>query len=239
MAEIGFCTGCLYRTSFSMLECLNLYSSIGSDAVELSLAGAKDLDTFVATAEIKKALSKFRYVSIHAPFMGISYGRNEDSEQAISRLAQICRDTNAKCIVVHPDNVEDFSVLEESGLPFAIENMDSAKSKGKGMADFLDYSEKTKLGFVIDLQHAYENDSSMELAMGLLGIMGRRLAEIHISGQTGSSRHLLTYSSENRVMIEKALSKCPAVPVICEGLIEEKHAQKAARERDYLKRLLF
>ena len=136
--------------------------------------------------------------------------------------------------MIHPDTVEDFKMLEATGLPFLIENMDKRKTRGILAAEFTAYSMLYNFGYVLDLKHVYEHDPTMALAGDYVSAMSGRLREIHISGDGENSNHVTLYNMDAG---EKIASLIPAgVPVIIESVFEEPNEFIVRRELDFVRR---
>ncbi|MDI6738694.1 MAG: hypothetical protein QME12_09380, partial [Nanoarchaeota archaeon] len=70
-------------------------------------------------------------------------------------------------------------------------------------------------GFVLDLQHAYCHEPSMQLARELMDVMGERIKELHVSGQRENETHSLLHKADNSNMIIGMLRN--DIPIILEG----------------------
>src|SRR3989344_7402281 len=220
MKEVGFTTGSLYRSSFTCEEIIKLYSSLGADAIELSFLAPKELMQFNPSPETKKIIQGFKHVSIHAPCKGITYNQS-DSSEVIKKLSELCAELSIEGIVLHPDTVENFYMLDKLNLPFLIENMDKRKKYGTHPEQIRELKEKYNFGFVFDVQHAYEHDPKMNLARELIDVMGNRLKHMHVSGENESESHAPTHFSNNRKEIGEILKLGIQVPKILEGILSE------------------
>lgn len=144
------------------------------------------------------------------------YQDSRETKNIIEKLRSLSKEIPIEGIVLHPDTIDDFEILEQSGLPFLIENMDRRKSYGTHPEHFRILKEKYTFGFVLDIQHAYEHDPSMQLAKELIEIMGDRLQHMHISGHTTSEIHVPTHYAENKEAITEILKIGITVPKILE-----------------------
>lgn len=233
--KVGFSLGWFFDTGPSMSKILDFYKYVGATAIEFCFS-VERLKNFVfyLNDEFVRKISQFNYVSLHAPDFGYDLEDNETKE-ILEMLTHLTKSFSVSAVVVHPDVVKNFSVLENSGLPFLIENMDAAKSKGLRLSDFERWNEELSLGHVLDLQHVFENDPTMGLAKKFIKLMGLRLGHMHVSGQTASSNHSLVYLSENREAIEKILKIAPQVPIILEGELTELNVEVASRELEFIR----
>lgn len=139
----------------------------------------ENIDKFL---KLKKSdLDGFTYISVHAP---IYFGRQHDAEykRALQAIENKHKEINFACVVLHPDQFEDFEFLKKFNIPYAIENMDNRKNKYKYVSDFLKVYEQLDAGLVLDLNHIFVNDNSMSLTNSFMNKYGEKLKEIHLSG---------------------------------------------------------
>jgi endonuclease IV len=238
MRKIGFSTGCLYKLGFPCNEMLKAYSSFSVDAVELSFSRADTLTKFNPSKYFINQVKAYNYISIHASWREIRYGKNEETKNVISKLTELCDNLNIAGIVIHPDSVDDFSILEKSSLPFLMENMDIRKKFGFKPEEFETLKKDYSFGFVLDTEHAYEHDSSMKLAEELINTMGDRLRHLHVSGQDFKSKyHSLVYKADNKSEISKILRKSSDVPWILEGVLSQNFEEEIKKELEFLRKI--
>lgn len=235
MVPLGFSTGCMYKSSLTLDNVISFYSHIGADALEISFATIKELYDFKLDNDLLATINSFSYVSIHAPFKGITYGDNDFSRHALKKLQELCKELPVKGVVIHPDTVDGFNALESLGIPFLIENMDKRKARGILAAEFTAYSMLYNFGFVLDLKHAYEHDSTMQLAGELTEAMRDRIMEYHISGHDGTSKHVLLHKSNNWKDIMYSLPYNNDKPIIIESEMELPNEFTAKKELEFVK----
>ena len=236
MGKIGFCTGCLERLNIPFNERVKLFSSVGANAIELSYITPTQLNEFKLTPEMAADIKSFDYVSIHAPCIEVRYKPDTKTEKIIKKLKQLCGCLPIQGLVLHPDITDDFKYLEDSGLPFLIENMDNKKDFGKTPEHFRELINECSMGFVFDAQHAYENDSTMKSGIELISIMGNRLKEMHVSGQKKSEMHYPIHASDNREAIQKILELGIEVPKILEVSLVDNIRQTASKELKFIRK---
>ncbi len=236
MAKIGFTTGSLYRSNISFDERIKLYHSLGADAIELSFVTPKDLLDYHLSEQAIKDIKKYAAVSIHAPSGEVRYGQNIETKIIIEKLRFLCDKLTVEGLVLHPDTIDNFEILEQSELPFLLENMDRRKSFGTHPNQFLELKRKYNFGFVLDLEHAYEHDPSMRLAREFIEVMGDRLKHMHVSGYNESENHVLTYSAVNKEAITEILKIGLNVPKILEGILLEDIQDSIKKELGYVRK---
>lgn len=233
MAQIGFSTGAMHESYFPIEERIKIFKESGANAVELSFGTLCAFKEFNISDGLLESLAGYEIVTIHAPWMDVRY--NKGSSQIISRLKDICSQQTIYGIVVHAGCVDDYSVLAESGLPFLIENMDNKARFGRLPKDFEKLRKDYGFGFVLDLQHAYANDSTMQVAGELIDAMGDRIRELHVSGQTEIETHALLRHADNEKVITGMLRS--DVPIILEGKVYG-NLEVISKEIELVKRVL-
>jgi len=240
MEEIGFSTGCMHRSKKSIAETLKFYSSLGADAVEISFATPTDLNSLEWTSELEDAIKNYKFVTIHAPWKEVKYKSDIQTTILLMKLQFLCKKIPVKGIVIHPDTIENYVPLNESGLYFLIENMDARKEYGNQPEHNKEIlSKRQNLGSVIDLEHAYENDKTMTLARTLSYIADKKLSHIHVSGRSEQINHALVQEASNQKEILSALPEFKDYPIILEGILIGNQREKAVKELNLIKTYLY
>lgn len=234
MAHIGFSTGAMHMSYFPLEEKIKLFKASGANAVELSFGTLCVLKEFNITDGLLETLSSYELVTIHAPWTsGVRYDNN--SSAAIDKLKEICSVQKIYGIVLHPNTIDDYSLLEKSGLPFLIENMDNKARCGTHPQEFEKLKRDYNFGFVLDLQHAYMHDHSMQIAREIMEAMEGRIKEFHVSGELKGKPHSLLCHSDNSSMIIGMLRS--DIPIILEGN-DDNTPTEIKEEVDVIKRIL-
>lgn len=233
MLKVGLSTGCVHKAGLGVNEAIKLYRSLGANAIEISFGHSPELSGFNLTQELIQEVRKYDFVSLHGPW-DIRYGKNEKTQEIIDKLGYVFENLKAHGIVVHPDTVDSFYILQKSGLPFLIENMDTRKEFGTSPGDFKRLKKGYGFGFVLDVKHAGDHDSSMKLGRELLDIMDSRLKYFHVSGSDHNGRHVPTYSVGEKEGIIKILESRD-VPRISEGCIDDNVRQTVLEELAFLR----
>ena len=215
MRPIGFSTGVLYWSDLSLPEKLRLFKAAGATAVELNMP-EQELLSLEPSAELIALLNSFQFVSLHAP----DNLHGQSLQQFIAKMKKWCESVHFSAITIHPDAETDFAFLEKTSLPIAVENMDTKKQIVTDAAFFSSLS-KYRLAAVLDVQHCYEHDNTMELAKSLANAMAGRLSHLHVSGQSNGNNHAPLFSAENSKAILAALKTLPQVPIILEGTLPD------------------
>lgn len=163
-------------------EKVTLASELGCNAVEFGFHTGENIE------ELRQIISSvdltlFDRVSIHAPCHK-RYDRNEATDTLLRHVHEVVELSGAVCVVLHPDVVDDWDIIVESGIPFAIENMDCRKDFGQTVEDMVWLHERTDLPVVIDLNHCKSNDATMRLAEDMVETFRGNIAQFHLSGYT-------------------------------------------------------
>ena len=225
---IGFSSGCLYKTHNPLApETFRTMRNLGCEAVEVMIHWVTDTEDF---AKITKAdLEGFRYVSVHAPI----YRGADMREQYIASLAAIekkHKEIGFDAVVVHPSLDTDWEMHRQFDLPYVIENMDSRKTTCKNVTDMRLAFESFDVPFVLDVNHVYSNDTSMQLADNLLDAFGDRLCEVHLSGYT--TFHDPLYVTQQREILD-VVPRRKDLPIIIESVVDNEEDLK--KEYEYIR----
>jgi len=235
MANVGFSTGSLHKTNIPFNERIELYHSLGADAIELSFGTPNQLLNFQLSEQIINILEKFAFISIHAPCKEVRYDNSFETHKIIDKLKTLCGKPNIRGLVLHPDNIDNYEILDQSGLPFLLENMDRRKSYGTHPEQFQKLKNKYNFGFVLDVEHAYEHDSSMQLAKEFVDVMGDGLKHMHVSGCNNAKMHVPTYQAINKEAIAEILKMNLNVPIILEGSLFGDIQNSIKEELEYIR----
>ncbi len=224
--KIGFSTGALHKHQ-NTVNALKTIARAGCECVELGFVRCERLQWGWLEQVERVDLDSFSYVSFHAPKH--DYGSNETTKVILNTIAAFHTKIRAlDVVVIHPDPIQDFSALEDSGLPIGIENMDRRKTTGQrpeSLQPILSRYPDWKL--VLDVNHVFTNDPSMQLANRLRQTFQQRIAQIHLSGYR--EYHEPLFKTQQTDIIEAA--KGLKVPIIIESVLSP---DSLVRERDYV-----
>jgi hypothetical protein len=161
-------------------------------------------------------LSRFNYVSIHAP--------SEFSPQDEAWVFQGLYEARHRgCpIIVHPDTLYDFSLWGLLGDLLCIENMDKRKPIGRTVRELENlFDELPQASFCFDIGHARQVDTSMIEAYQMLKRFRSRLRQVHISEVNTRNKHdRLSFVSI--LGFQEVAHLIPAsTPVIIESIVTE------------------
>ena len=153
MRPIGFSTGALAYADFR--HGIELALSIPCEAIELSALRQPELLPMLDALD-ELDLSRFSYVSVHAPSQ-----IQPECEAALSKrlLEELPRRWP---IIVHPDAIHDFGLWREFNSLLCIENMDRRKLIGRTAKELdLVFKQLPDATLCFDIGHARQYDTTM------------------------------------------------------------------------------
>ena len=223
--KLGFSTGVLHKTHRTK-DALKIMKDLGYDTVELGFVKLNRIEEGWLEELSEKDLGGFEHISFHAPVF--NYGKNEGTDYIFKKIEKINNMRKLDAVVFHPDPIEDFGVFHEVNFNVALENMDNRKNSYHKAKDFDEiFSQTNKYKLVLDVNHIYTNDASMELAKSFYQKLKDRIVEIHLSGYAGYHEPLF---QTKQVNIIKAVQNIK-MPIIIESLLSLEDLEK---ERNYI-----
>lgn len=217
--DLGKQISSLCTLGIKVLE-VNLFREWGSEETK------KRIQSVLETGKIM--FYNLAYFSLHAPDFSL-----DSPENQIKILKEIMRMHKFESVVIHPLKIGGFyperyyQDMVLAGIPLAIENMDITKNSGFSVTDLARLIKSYKLRFVLDVQHAFERDHTMQYAKDLFSALAGNLFHLHVSGQTKDNVHSLVCKAENAKAIIEFLGWIKAQekeflppPIILEGRYE-------------------
>ena len=228
---IGFSTGFLYKTKNYdrvSIEAVKLIQSIGCNAIEFMTINRENLQKIFDNISRDK-LKKFEFVSLHLPKGIFQEDKREETIEVLELVQKIHEKLKLNNVVIHPDEVSDWSVFSKFSFPFAIENMDNRKKTHKSINDMRKTFQITSAKMVLDVNHCFANDATMKLAQDFIKEFGDRMNEVHLSGFVDFHEPLFQTKQE------EILNSVPGIelPIIIESGCE--NIEDAKKEIDYIK----
>jgi len=245
--SIGPSTGWLYANGLTHLGQQQLFlDDSGANAVEFCLGQSlKKTDNRVASLLDSHITTNQEYRSLHIP----DFNPNEDASAQSFMAKKIAIKRAAYTIVIHPLKVngeypiEYYQMLSDAKgaqIHIAVENMDKTKQSGVLVEDLEKLTQRHGLYFVLDVQHAYEQDFSMSYARDLFNTTRDRLVHFHVSGEVGNCQHCLLHRARNVKPIVEFLGWAfdllngQNCPIVLEG--EYRIANDINKEIDFIQR---
>jgi hypothetical protein len=172
-------------------------------------------------------LSKYEYVSVHAPSERVKY-----KEPELVNILKVFAEKTWP-IIVHPDIIENFSLWESLGSKLCIENMDKRKPCGRTVSDLIRiFNELPDAGFCLDVAHAKQVDPTMTECYLMIKEFKEKLVQLHLSDVTSESKHV-RLNEQAITAYQKILKYLPdSLPIILESPIlnGDDQKQKIANE---------
>jgi hypothetical protein len=182
MTCFGFSTGAIALSDFH--RAINILRMTDTNAIELSAIRFAEFQPLLAELP-NLDLSKYCYVSIHAPS---TFSREEERE-IVSQLAGISY--RPLRVIVHPDSIYELDLWRSLGQSICIENMDSRKKTGRTAGELDDlFQLLPQARFCFDVAHVRQFDTSMVEAYLMLARFADRLVQVHLSEINAASKHM-------------------------------------------------
>lgn len=232
MQNLGFSTGCFYKSGLTLPERLRLISSCGCKTVELNFMQANELLNLPMPSI--KDLELFNYVSIHAP--NYSYRKDETTKKILAAIKMFCSSIRLADLIVfhpnfHPNAIHDYSVFENLGLPVAFENMDNRSKFGQTHLDMLDVMKQTGIRrIVFDVNHAFTINRDTSLTAVFWQTLNPWIDQIHLSGYAPPDHSHWPLFKTNQAEIVRSIKNWER-PIIIESVLEP---NELTQERDYI-----
>jgi len=217
---IGPSTGWLYASKiYTTKNQQAFFKSVGANAVEVFLGITQDIRVNNLLRGETFDPEIFKYLSLHLPQLHLF----KNKALILKKIKEIMDKQQIKRTCIHPSKLsdEDYQLIIDSGIPLSLENMDCRTTTiPEEFKELISAQKKFDCYFVLDVQHAYEHDSSMQYAQDLFEMMGPVLTHLHVSGETENQVHTRVCESNNRGDIVEFLNKNlpkKKVPLILEG----------------------
>lgn len=231
-------TGCLYRLfndRNKIIEELRKFSPLG---IELLFVRPEDLLNFDTNDRNLRYLRSLRFNSIHAPWKKILYGPNRTSKEGLKAISKLYKQINARNVVFHKDQVEDYDLISSSGFVSSIENDDweQPEHSPEDIKKILDKNGRLK--FTFDFAHALT--VSLSDIPKYIDDFKDRLIEVHVSMLNKKLEdHWFLHKYDSR-KIRKLLQYLKAVeaPLVLECVVSNLEEIKLIKdEMEYLRKI--
>ena|SRR3989344_407376 len=223
---IGPSTGWMYaKEIFLTSEQENFLREAGATAAEVAMYYWEDERLLTLREGNAFDAESFPYRSVHLP----DFSPTEEAERQVAIAREVIGLADATTAVIHPLKVggeypmEIYTEMLAARVPLAVENMDRNKDSGFRLEDLVKIVREVDCRFVLDVQHAYERDPTMEYASELFLALQDQLSHLHVSGETKNNNHALVCTAINAkailCFVSQVLSTKP-LPIILEGQYE-------------------
>jgi len=176
---IGISTGLVYKLTNDRNSMISKLREFSPDGIELSFAKPDYLFRFKITAENQSYLKSLKFVTIHAPWKDISYGKNEKCYKTLKAIEELYCKINAENVVFHPEQIKDYNVFKRYNFRSSIENEDWRRKANnvKSIGELLD--KNPDIWLVFDFAHALTVSS--EEIPDYINRFRHRISEIHLA----------------------------------------------------------
>jgi hypothetical protein len=187
----------------------------GANALEITLFYNDPLRTKHLLS--RKKYRGLNYISLHLD----NYSSEKSLQEQIQTPARIIQKYRPVTSVIHPTEIpEEFLRNLAIFTDLSIENMDINQKNGFRLEELVRKVKRYNLGFILDVQHAYEHDPEMIYARELFDALQEHLRHIHLSGENGQTNHALLHQADNTDVILDFTGRIISerkVPIILEG----------------------
>ncbi len=226
---IGCTTGVFYPHT-SLAQSLRELTAAGIRVIELGQNYASpETDDWLEIT--KEDLAGVEHLSLHAPAM--PFDDSEETHIVFRKVEHLMTLAPLSHVVVHPDVVTDYAHLREAPFPIAIENMDVQRQTHQGVEELREvFNELPHAQMVLDVNHVFTVDPTMQRAHELYEAFGERIAEIHVSGY--DTLHDPLFKTKQDQII-RAIEDS-SVPLIIESQME--HVGDVLEEVEYIRSVI-
>lgn len=220
---LGFSTGSLSRLRLSLVDSVRKIADSGCTALELMFFTPEEIDGWETVREKDIALikEKFSYVSLHAPARGISFKKSDEKAMRILlRLGDIVQAVGAQTVTFHADVLAGPDSLQHQPFTASLENLTERQGVARTVAEMQElFGKLPNARMTLDVNHAFDEDPSGNLARDLAQKFQDRIAQLHISGLRPDQHHTLYFTSESDAHFH--IIRQFSVPLIHEGYIKD------------------
>jgi hypothetical protein len=231
-------TGAVYKFSEDMNEKIKMLRGFSPVGIEICFADSQHLIDFKISEENLSYLKSLKWVSIHAPWLGVRYGRNRRTDEVVKSMRYLSDLINAKNVVFHGNFADDFSFFKNCDFVYSIENSDwryffhTVSEMKELFANNDDYK------FTFDFAHALTVDPLD--AHIYIEKFKDRLIQIHFSYLSRElSDHWFLHKHDNKEMQELLECLKPlSVPIVLECVAtDESELSLIKKEMEYAREI--
>lgn len=231
-------TGCVHELSDDRNILIEKLSKLSPLGIELSFAYPKCLLNFDIKKNNLEYLQGLKFNSIHAPWQDINYGTNEKSKEVLQKISELYKQINAKNVVFHKGQIENYELIINNDFVASIENDDWRKPKhnAKDIKSVLDKNKEFR--FTFDFAHALSVSSSD--VHKYISYFKEKLIEIHLSVIDRSlEKHDFLHkydTTETRSSFQYL--KDFSVPLVLEAVVfNSEEIELLKKEMDYIRKI--
>lgn len=212
-------TGCIYKLSDDRNDLIEKLRELSPVGIELSFVYPEYLLNFDINKNNLDYLKSLKFNSIHAPGLNMVYGANKTSERVLQKISELYKQINARNVVFHKGQIENYDLIMNNNFVASIENDDWRKPK-HNVEDVKNALDRNKgLRFTFDFAHAV-SISPLSVHQYINNFKDETI-EIHLSViNKDSEEHDFLHKYDNvkiRSLIQSL--KVFSVPVVLEATI--------------------
>lgn len=182
---------------------INYFKNDNTNVIELACRNENSLDLLINN---KPDLSMYKYITLHAPWY--IYKNDYKTHNILWKIQNINNIYKLSNVVIHPNIVEDWEIFKNYyELPFSIENMDHRWTIRKDTNEIEKILDKHGFWLTLDLQHCFENDSTMKLSQEFQKKFDEKIVEYHISWYEKTRPHRCLHQTWQDIIIDSLLFK--------------------------------
>lgn len=221
MNQVGVSTGCFYKCMQDELsdKMLNILLSNNIEVIELNVIICDKVMMLHKLS--KELLSRFSYVSLHAP-SDIIYRDDLNTRNLLDKIRSFNKSFPLQNIVIHPDVIKNFKIFEKyQELGISLENMDNEKSAYNNINDF-DIKLMNRFTLTLDLQHIFTVDQAMKTLKDYQVKFLQYIKQIHISGYHPIHKHIGLFKTNQQQIVKNYYKySLNTYPTIIESVFEK------------------
>ena len=232
----SFALGCLWRwqNSKNRGELIKYVKKLGVSGVEITFASREELYATQLSPRNIAWLKTLEYVTIHAPFELVKKSKNQrELIKQLDVIAKLCKEINAKNVIIHPDNLPSPKILEKYDFNISTENLTPKSKVGIDQIKNL-FRKYPKIKLCLDVSHAYLW-SELETKK-IVNNFGDKISQIHFSGTYRKKDHQSLRGVTRKFLRSIEPIKGLRVPIVIEEDIgKEKVERYLVEEVEYIK----
>jgi len=234
--RLGFSTGSLHKLMDRVsIEAISTCRDFGFEVIELMLHSVESVDSL---KNLKSDdLQGFKYISIHGPSHKVMNTLDSKGHRKVLDGLQECYERlKFDCLVLHPGEwIADWEIFNDYSLPIAFENMDWRHKIASDIPSLKEIFSNKNFKMVLDFNHCYTHDPSMELANKMYKEFKNIIKHFHLSGiKDHNDAHIPLYRSQREIIIG-ALPDSD-LPIMLETTFED--MEDARKEVEYVREVL-
>lgn len=210
---------------------LNYIRKLDIEGVEITFAEINELNAFRVSKTNMEWLKTLDYVTIHAPFRR---PKGMSDTDYIAPVYRLYKKLGAQHIIIHPQDLPEYSVLRKYRMNVSTENMRPYKHISHSDLERILRTYRG-MGLCIDVAHAYVH--SKDETKKLVERFRDKITQVHLSGTYGKQDHRSLRIVTKRFMESIEPIRQLDVPIVIEESMKKKTIQYIKDEIAYCRSL--